>query len=99
MYNEDYDHNDVSYQNKTYMGAAGMFTGSPFIVMENDVDPVTKTQIFSPYLKFQPIERTLFVDDTDGNRKHFLDLNVMNNYIVQESDDKMTPAHYVDSTT
>jgi hypothetical protein len=28
-----------------------------------------------------------------------LDLNVMNNYIVQESDDKMTPAHYVDSTT
>jgi hypothetical protein len=99
MYNEDYDHNDVNYQNKTYMGAAGMFTGSPFIVMENDVDPVTKTQIFSPYLKFQPIERTLFADGAEGNRKHFLDLNVMNNYIVQESDNAMTPAHYVDSTT
>lgn len=42
-----------------YIGAAGMFTGSPYIVLgESSKDPTkTNRSLYSPYLKFAPITR------------------------------------------
>ena len=38
-----------------YLGAAGMFTGSPYIVLETaQHDSGTKTSITNPYLRFMP---------------------------------------------
>lgn len=54
---------------KQYIGAAGMFTGSPYIVMRDGIDPVTKKEIAIPYLRFMPLKHEV-------NKK--LNLNITN---------------------
>lgn len=55
---------------KQYIGAAGMFTGSPYIVMQDQEDSVTKKTTSHPYLRFMSI------NDTEVNKK--MNLNITN---------------------
>ena len=43
---------------KQYLGAGGMFTGSPYIILgESQLDPLNKdNKIITPYLQFMSID-------------------------------------------
>lgn len=90
LYYEDtpYHRDDLQRPSKTYMGAAGMFTGTPYIILNqqfSNVDRFHKVNI--PMLRFRPI-----IIDEKGDNKHTYHL--MNNYIENNTDSMTEPSSY-----
>jgi hypothetical protein len=90
LYYEDtpYHRDDLQRPSKTYMGAAGMFTGTPYIVLNQQFSNVDRSQkINIPMLRFRPI-----IIDEKGDNKHTYHL--MNNYIENNTDSMTEPTSY-----
>ena len=90
LYYKDATRDDVNYQSKSYVGAAGLFTGSPYIVMTNDflkVDNSAPKQ-YVPMLKFRPM-----MNKYGG--KTGMDYHEMNNHIEHDYPSRQRPTSYV----
>ena len=94
---EDYNHNDSRYVSQTYLGAAGMFTGTPYIVLRDDVSPILNQKIFQPYLQFAPLWTGKMEDPNYRvrNDKNY-DFSELNNYIESPTENTYQPMSYVD---
>lgn len=80
-YHEDNDHNgNVSIPSLTYMGASGMFVGTPYIVLYTDLSPIDKSSNkLSAYLKFMPMDH-----DLNGRDFHEMNNRIEQNEYVNE---------------
>ena len=91
-YYSDSPRDDVVYQSKTYMGAAGMFTGSPYIVLSDEFPRVNPTynQVV-PMLCFKPM--------MNRDAKGSTDYHVMNNYIEHDYPQRNRPTAFTTNPT
>lgn len=92
MYYEDIPSDDTTRPSKTYMGAAGMFTGAPYIVMTNDRSRVDNTapNQFRPVLYFKPM---VMNHGGTKNRKY----HEMNNNIESDIASTFRPTSYANA--
>lgn len=84
---------------KNYIGASGMFTGSPYVVIgASQRNPLKSGVVYAPYLKFAPILEDKFNDIANlGIINHSFDVPDPVVSVGEASESEMTSMQYSDT--